>query len=237
MEYSELLCIGILLFLVFIFWFYKFMSSKNKKKQEQKEKELQNEKDKTIENDKPKSEKESGFMIQELLSVDDSLKINDSITEYDFTPKVEDVSMLSSKSLEELKKKAVFIQNTSKGQRICKEVLEEIYKMPYEDNYRPDWLKHPITKKNLELDCYNDRYKIACEFQGIQHYIYPNHFHKTKEAFIHQVKCDKYKKKICELKGIHLIIVPYVIKGSKIVEYITQNLPECIDENCFVQKE
>ena len=68
---------------------------------------------------------------------------------------------------------------------------------------RPHWLG------GLELDGYNTEEKIAFEYQGIQHYQYNSHFHKTEEEFKNQQKRDKRKKQILESKNIELIEIPY----------------------------
>lgn len=113
---------------------------------------------------------------------------------------------------------------TSKGELICKEVIEEIFSKPF-NTVRPDFLKNPETKRNLEIDCYNDECKIGIEYSGIQHYVYPNGFHRTKEEFINQIRRDKYKVEQCDKNGVYLITVPYTVPHNKIKEYIIEKLP------------
>ena len=115
----------------------------------------------------------------------------------------------------------------SKGEALCKQVIEEIYNAPFYC-VRPDFLKNPETGRNLELDLYNDFYKIAVEFQGQQHHIYPNSFHKTRDEFINQVRRDEYKRKTCDEHNIYLITVPHNVKleYSEIKKYIEYYLPE-----------
>ena len=58
----------------------------------------------------------------------------------------------------------------SYGEKLCRELLEMWFfenKVLY--NYRPDWLKNPLTGKNLELDIYYPELKLAVEFNGMQH--------------------------------------------------------------------
>lgn len=37
-------------------------------------------------------------------------------------------------------------------------------------DYRPDWMKSPLTDKNLEIDLWFKSLKLGVEFQGNQHY-------------------------------------------------------------------
>ena len=51
---------------------------------------------------------------------------------------------------------------------------------------RPLWLINYETGFCLELDGYCKQLKLAFEYDGIQHHIYLNPFHKSKEVFNHQ---------------------------------------------------
>lgn len=117
----------------------------------------------------------------------------------------------------------------SKGERECRRVMEEFYGVKF-DSIRPNWLKNPETGCNLELDCYNDELKLAVEYNGEQHYNWPNYTNQTFEQFINQTRRDIYKKKVCDLRGIYLISVPYLIPIPKIKEYILSQLPENIPQ-------
>lgn len=112
-----------------------------------------------------------------------------------------------------------------KYQNICCKVLEEIYKKPFTSS-RPGWLKNPETGGILEIDCYNEDLKIGVEYNGVQHYRYPNIFHKTYDEFIKQVRRDQYKHKRCDEQGVYLITVPYNVPQDKIRDYILHYLPE-----------
>lgn len=113
----------------------------------------------------------------------------------------------------------------SKGEQICCEVMQKIYGKPF-NSVRLNCLKNPETGCNLEIDCYNDELKLGVEYNGVQHYIFPNKFHRTKEDFIAQVRRDQYKVEACERAGIYLITVPYNVEYHKIEEYIRTQLPE-----------
>lgn len=103
----------------------------------------------------------------------------------------------------------------------CRSILERIYceKFP---SVRPDFLVNPETGRCLELDCYNERLGIACEYNGIQHYKYPNPFHKTKKEYIDQIRRDKFKIKVCKYNKILLISVPYTV--TNIQTYLEEKL-------------
>lgn len=113
----------------------------------------------------------------------------------------------------------------SKGEKICKETMNRIYGLDFV-SIRPNWLKNPETKCNLELDCYNDELKLAVEYNGVQHYKWPNFLNQSYDQFINQVRRDKFKKECCEKMGVYLIIVPYNVDHDKIPEYIMSKLPE-----------
>lgn len=101
------------------------------------------------------------------------------------------------------------IPKVSKGEDIVAEVFQDIMQKEIQRNIRPDFLRNPETGKALELDCYDEEYKIAVEYNGIQHYKFPSAFHKTEKQFYDQVYRDRLKKKLCEDSGVYLIPIPY----------------------------
>ena len=106
----------------------------------------------------------------------------------------------------------------------CREILESIYHKKF-PSVRPDFLRSPVTNKNLELDCYCESLKIAVEYDGKQHAEYTPHFHRNdKWKFIYQVRKDDWKNKRCEELGITLIRVPHHIKFDKLESYIRKKL-------------
>lgn len=113
----------------------------------------------------------------------------------------------------------------SKGEDICCRVLEELYGVPFVKS-RPDFLRNPETGKNLELDCYNERLGLALEYNGEQHYRYPNVYHRSYEDFIKQVRRDRFKLDMCDANNVYLITVPYNVPHSKIRDFIIYYLPE-----------
>ena len=113
----------------------------------------------------------------------------------------------------------------SSGERECRRVLQDIFKKPFNSS-RPDFLKNPVTGNNfnLELDCYEPSLRLACEYNGQQHYKYVPYFHKNKEAFYNQKYRDELKERMCRDNNIHLISVPHTVKVNNIEEYIVRNL-------------
>lgn len=110
----------------------------------------------------------------------------------------------------------------SKGEYLCKNILEQIYKGYKFERVRI--LKNPITGKLIELDCYNEKLKLALEYNGQQHYMYTEKFHKNKEDFYNLQYRDFIKKKLCKEKGIKLIIVPFHIKFENLKTFIENEL-------------
>lgn len=116
----------------------------------------------------------------------------------------------------------------SKGERICCMTMEKIYGVEFKSHW-PNWLVNPETGRKMELDCYNEELKIAVEYQGIQHYEFPNYIkNQTYQEFINQVRRDELKVRLCDENGVYLIVVPYKISHEDIPAYITSRLPETI---------
>jgi hypothetical protein len=72
---------------------------------------------------------------------------------------------------------------------------------------RPDWLLNRVTGNLLELDMYNAKLKLAIEYNGPQHYEYPNTFHFTEQYFINQMRRDVMKARLCRERGVQLITI------------------------------
>lgn len=125
-------------------------------------------------------------------------------------------------TLETLHRKS--FKQRSKGETICKDYLEKKFKVPFVSE-RPDWLKNPLTGSNLELDLYNKDLKLAVEYNGIQHYKFPNRYHTTEDQFEDQKIKDRLKEQMCKDQGVDLIVVPYDLKDYDIPIHIYKNLP------------
>jgi hypothetical protein len=121
----------------------------------------------------------------------------------------------------------------SNGERITRRVFEHLFKKPF-TRIRPDFLKNPETGRNLELDGYNEELKVAFEYNGMQHYCFPNGFNKTKQEFEGQLRRDKYKMQKCNEHGIYLITVPYSVSHENILHYVWHQLHPLIRDKTSI---
>lgn len=81
--------------------------------------------------------------------------------------------------------------------------------------YRPDFLRNTETGKNLEMDAYHPTAKIGIEYNGPQHYNYPNVYHNCRRDFDKCVERDRLKMRLAQKNGIKLIEIPYYIDSCK----------------------
>ena len=77
---------------------------------------------------------------------------------------------------------------------------------------RPSWLINHETGFCLELDGYCKQLKLAFEYDGIQHHVYPNPFHKCREEFNRRRKRDEMKHRKCKIHGTTLIRIKYDVR-------------------------
>ncbi len=116
----------------------------------------------------------------------------------------------------------------SKGEAECRRCLEEMFGLPF-SRVRPAFLKNPETSRKLELDCYNESLKLAVEYNGIQHYMYPNFTGQSYEKFLAQLRRDTFKVEECDRRGVYLITVPYTVKIGDIYSYIRDRMPSSLE--------
>ena len=111
----------------------------------------------------------------------------------------------------------------SAGEIICRKTFEKIFNKPFK-KCRPDFLKNPITGINLELDMYNNDLRLACEYNGCQHYKFVKFFHNNMDNFRNMQYRDYLKKKMCVDSKINLIEVPYTVQNDRIEKYIIEKV-------------
>jgi len=121
----------------------------------------------------------------------------------------------------------------NKGEEVCREIFQKIFGKPFE-TCRPEFLVNQNSGHNLELDGYCSDVGhefgypggIAFEYNGIQHYKYPNFFHRTQKVFDEQVQRDKIKIDACKESKICLITIPYSITYNQMESFIRDKLKE-----------
>jgi hypothetical protein len=108
----------------------------------------------------------------------------------------------------------------------CRDIFQKLFNVQFK-SVRPDWLKNPVTHKNLELDGFAPFVKtpigtgLAFEYDGIQHSSYNTHFHKNGvNEFKYQYKKDAYKDLKCKERGVLLIRIPHYIIFNDLERYI-----------------
>lgn len=73
-----------------------------------------------------------------------------------------------------------------------------------QENRRPEWLMSSKLTR-LEIDIYIETLDTAIEIQGIQHYEYTPHFHKSYDDFLDQRRRDEEKRELCEGHNTKLV--------------------------------
>lgn len=105
----------------------------------------------------------------------------------------------------------------------CRDIFEYLFQEPFPTK-RPSFLKNPETGRNLELDGYNPKLQVGFEYNGRQHYDFPNTFHKTKEEFLKQVERDRFKEQRCRDTGVTLITIPDTVPDESLESFIRAEL-------------
>nr|QBK93345.1 MAG: restriction endonuclease [Pithovirus LCPAC404] len=124
--------------------------------------------------------------------------------------------------------KEVKIKRRSKGEAECHSALKRMFGREFK-TVRPDFMKSTETGRNLELDLFDSELKLAVEYNGRQHYTFPSFPGFTKDQFLQQVRRDKYKRNVCDVYGIYLIIVPHTVNLEDIYDYIKEKIPYTLE--------
>lgn len=95
----------------------------------------------------------------------------------------------------------------SKMARYIETILKD-NKIPYQAEYR---LKDSLQRFDFYLE--NNKYKIAIEYNGLQHYKKTDFFSTTLEQ---QQERDNRKKEYCDNNGIILYVLPYTMTEQEI---------------------
>ena len=116
-----------------------------------------------------------------------------------------------------------------KSEKVCRKYFEDKFKVHFEKVY-PEWLQ------GLELDGYNEKLKLAFEYNGIQHYKIDGFFNKNNEDLQKIIARDKIKRKILKQKDIQLITIPYkynYLKEDKLFKFIEDCLSKSIHKQVY----
>lgn len=83
----------------------------------------------------------------------------------------------------------------------CRAYFESIFNEKF-PNVRPEWLINPKTGQKLELDGYCEKLNLAFEYNGRHHF---DNDHINFDPKI--IERDSFKRKMCKLKNIKLIVL------------------------------
>lgn len=85
-----------------------------------------------------------------------------------------------------------------------RKLSKEFPHLTLRENTRPEWLiSSNLTR--LEIDIYIEELRTAVEIQGLQHYEFTPHFHKTYKEFRAQLQRDQEKRDLCHGHGIRIV--------------------------------
>jgi hypothetical protein len=91
------------------------------------------------------------------------------------------------------------------------EAYESLVNRTIQVNVRPEHLRNPAPRRCLEYDGYDSTLRIGLDYNGPQHYVYPNRYHHDESAFAKQLERDKLKHELSARANVRLIIVPYTV--------------------------
>jgi hypothetical protein len=105
-----------------------------------------------------------------------------------------------------------------KTEKYCIEYISTLLNKPFKK------VRNYISRyEYIEFDGFNEELKIAIEYQGLQHYVYPSFWHKTVEEFHLQQERDVRKREFCKNNNIKLIEIPYT-EEKNIDKYIQKKV-------------
>jgi hypothetical protein len=78
----------------------------------------------------------------------------------------------------------------------------------------------------MELDGYCEELKLAFEYQGVQHFIHNEFFHREAKDLEQRKLDDDLKARLCHEHGVHLIVIPYTLPLSDVPEHVHQIMQE-----------
>lgn len=85
-----------------------------------------------------------------------------------------------------------------------------------------DWLINKKTGKNLRIDAYYPKSKIAIEYNGPQHYLIDGRYTKSDYDLKYRKSLDEYKYNIIKANNINLIVIHFKDKVTN--DYVNDKL-------------
>jgi len=119
----------------------------------------------------------------------------------------------------------------TKTEEMVRCALEQIFGDEF-SKLRPKWLKNS-RKRQMELDGYNEKLKIAFEYQGIQHFEEKGFFYdktlcdmERKKLLKLRIDDDKTKVRLCKENNVKLFVLTYEDAPEKFLDVITNQATE-----------
>jgi uncharacterized protein YkuJ len=143
-------------------------------------------------------------------------------------------------------------QTRSFSEIIVHHYLEKLLNIKFVANKKYSFLINSNGNK-MELDGYNDEYKIAFEHHGLQHYSV-GFFQKDENFLKKRIEDDNLKRELCKKNNIRLIEIPALFNLTQLQELkqvirmellknsieIPENFddinPKLSDVNCYHKK-
>jgi len=116
------------------------------------------------------------------------------------------------------------------GERVCRRIFEILFDAEFQKS-KPSWLVSTEGER-LELDGYNQKFGIAFEYQGIQHYESIARWFRNR-TLSKQKRLDRLKRRLCKSHKVILVSVPYTVTFDKMADYIIE---ECDKKGLRVRK-
>jgi len=108
-------------------------------------------------------------------------------------------------------------------EEICRLVFEKVFGRKFPKK-RPGWLKNE-NGFQMELDGYCEEFKIAFEYNGVQHY-QTGAFGVDEELLSKRKRDDERKIELCRINGVNLEVIDYRQQLGEIQQLISDKYPD-----------
>lgn len=99
----------------------------------------------------------------------------------------------------------------NKTENYIQKVLEEKGLVFQKDFFRQKTFEDLKSKKGkkLKFDYFIPKLNLLIEYNGYQHYVFPNHLHKTEKDFLESKERDELKKEYSLKHNYNFLEIPY----------------------------